>query len=102
MSYCISYSGNTCSKITYEHDGVSASCSCNTGGTDCSDAYYVAYTDCQDAKGACAELDSCCDTVDSNYESTCRSYVSTYQGQNYGDVSCKSILTSWQSSGLCP
>lgn len=101
MSYCISYSGNTCSKITYKHGTTSASCACG-GGTDCTDAYYEAYTSCQDAVGACAELDSCCDTINSTYEPSCRSYVSTYQGQNYGDVSCKSILTSWQSSGLCP
>jgi hypothetical protein len=102
MQYCISYTGNTCSKITYKHDSVSATCPCGGGGTACTDAYYVAYTDCQDAAGACAELDSCCDTIDTNYEPSCRSYVSTYQGQNHGDVSCKSILSSWQSSGLCP
>jgi hypothetical protein len=90
-----------CSTITYEHDGKTSSCPC-TGGDACTDAYYVAYTDCQDAENACADLDSCCDSIDPVYESTCRSYVSTYQGQNYGDVSCKSILTSWESSGLCP
>ena len=101
MSYCISYAGNTCSKITYKHDGVTATCACG-GGTDCTDAYYVAYTDCQDAGGACAELDSCCDTIDSNYEPTCRSYVSTYQETSTATSTCKSILTSWQSSGLCP
>jgi hypothetical protein len=102
MTYCVSYGpGNTCSSITYKHDGVTASCACS-GGSSCTDAYYTAYTDCQDAVGACNDLDNCCDTIDATYTSTCRTYVSTYQGQNYGDVSCKSVLSSWQSSGLCP
>ena len=102
MSYCISYApGGTCSTITYKHGTVTASCACG-GGADCTDAYEAAYTDCQDAKGGCNDLADCCAVVDTNYKSTCDSYVSTYQSQSYGDVSCKSILTSWQSSGICP
>jgi hypothetical protein len=101
MSYCITYGGpgGACTDITYELGGTKYPCG---GCTSCTDAYYAAYTACQDAVGGCKALSSCCNVIASAYQSSCRTTVSNYQGQPYGDVTCKATLKSYESSGLCP
>ena len=101
MSYCITYGGpsGACSDIAYTFDGKSYDCG---GCASCTDAYYQAYTACQDAVGGCNKLSNCCDTIQDAYKPSCQQTVSNYQGQPYGDVTCKSTLSSYESSGLCP
>jgi hypothetical protein len=99
MSYCVTTTNSACTDITYKYGSESYSCG---GCSSCTDAYYQAYTSCQDAVGACDDLANCCATIDSAYKSSCNSSLSSYQGQAYGDVSCKSLLQSYHSSNLCP
>jgi hypothetical protein len=100
MSYCITYggAGGACSNITYKYGSKSFSCN---GCTSCTDAYYEAYTECQDAVGACNDLADCCTTIQSSYKSACLSSLNSYQGTGAGDVSCKALLGSYKSSNLC-
>jgi hypothetical protein len=101
MSYCITYGGpgGACTDITYAFGGMKYPCG---GCTTCTDAYYAAYTACQDAVGGCKALSSCCGVIASAYQSSCRTTVSNYEGEPYGDVTCKATLKSYESSGLCP
>jgi len=102
MEYCITYTAGVCSSIVYKHAGKTYACAAGGCGGDCTSAYYAAYTACQDAVGACNELATCCDTINSAYEPSCTQTYNTYAGQPYGDISCKSTLQSYQSSNLCP
>ncbi len=100
IEYCISYSANMCTKIVYKHDGKSYACSC--GGTDCTAAYYAAYTTCQDAVGSCDQLATCCKNAAPNFQASCQETLKTYVGQVYGEVSCKAIVTNYRQQKLCP
>lgn len=100
MEYCVTISGNACTKLVYKHGGKSFECGC--GGTDCTNAYYGAYTSCQDANGACGELATCCKAAPQANQPSCIETYNTYLGQAYGDVSCKAVLASFRASKICP
>jgi len=101
MEYCITYggAGGACSKVVYKHAGKTFTCS---SCSDCTSAYNAAWTSCQDAVGACNQLATCCNAMTPTYKPSCISTYNAYAGQAYGDVSCKSSLQSYRSSGLCP
>lgn len=100
IEYCISYNANACSRITYKHDGKSFACSC--AGTDCTAAYYGAYTSCQDAAGSCDQLATCCKTAQPNFQASCQETLKTYVGQVYGEVGCKAIVANYRQQKICP
>lgn len=101
MQYCVHYVANACASITYLHDAKSFSCGCG-GGPECTNAFYGAYTDCQDAAGGCDQLAACCKAADANVQTQCNETLKSYVGQAYGDVSCKSIVNSYRMNKLCP
>jgi hypothetical protein len=102
MELCLSYSNGMCTKITYKHNGKSYSCPTACTGQDCLGAYYGAYTACQDAVGACADLATCCKNATEATQASCMQAYNTYAGQPYGDVSCKSIAASFRMQKFCP
>ena len=69
---------------------------------DCTAGYEAAYVACQGATGSCAKLGACCSTINANYKPSCQSAVSSYTGQYFGEVSCKSVYDSYKQQGLCP
>lgn len=101
MSYCITYAGSTCQSIVYKYGSKTFPCGSGCTG-ECTDSYYEAYTECQDAVGACNELAACCSAMSDVYRPSCISTYDSYVGKAYGDVSCKSAVQSYRSSSLCP
>ena len=100
MRYCTTYTSTACVGLRYEYGGNTYTCPSCTG--DCNTAYYQAYTECQDAVGACSDLASCCNAMDTTYRPSCVSSYNAYIGTAYADISCKSALDSYRTSSLCP
>jgi len=102
MEYCITLSAGACTKLVYKHGEKAFVCPTGCGGSDCLPSFYGAYTSCQDAAGACTELLTCCNAAQPALQTSCIESQKSYVAQPYGDVTCKSVLTSYRSQKLCP